>query len=49
MRTGLSLPDADAYALATAIRAGERANGEVRLESFNRKVNRAFADLHPAG
>jgi predicted nucleic acid-binding protein len=44
-RTKLKLPDA--YALATAIHAEKRGHDNVRIESFDRKVNKAFADLHP--
>lgn len=44
-RTKLKLPDA--YALATAIHAEKRGHGDVRIESFDRKVNKAFAELHP--
>ena len=44
-RTKLKLPDA--YALATAIHAEKRGHDDVRIESFDRKVNKAFAELHP--
>ena len=44
-RTKLRLPDA--YALATAIHAEKRGHEDVRIESFDRKVNKAFAELHP--
>ena len=44
-RTQLKLPDA--YALATAIYAEKRGHDDVRIESFDRKVNKAFAELHP--
>jgi predicted nucleic acid-binding protein len=44
-RTRLKLPDA--YALATAIHAEHRGHDEVRLEAFDRKVIKAYADLHP--
>lgn len=44
-RTKLKLPDA--YALATAIHAKKRGHEDVRIESFDRKVNKAFAELHP--
>ncbi len=44
-RTKLKLPDA--YALATAIHAEKRGHDNVRIESFDKKVNKAFADLHP--
>lgn len=46
VRTRLKLPDA--YALATAIHAEKRGYGEVRLESFDEKVVKAYASLHPA-
>ena len=45
-RTKLTLPDA--YALATAIHAEKRGHEDVRIESFDRKVNKAFAELHPS-
>ena len=45
VRTGLKLPDA--YALATAIHAERLGQGDVRLESFDAKVIRAYAALHP--
>ena len=45
MRTKLKLRDA--YALATAIHAEKRGHDEVRIESFDKKVVKAFADLHP--
>lgn len=44
-RTKLKLPDA--FALATAIHAEKRGHDDVRLETFDKKVNEAFADLHP--
>lgn len=44
-RTGLELPDA--YALATAIHAEHRGYDHVRLVSFDERVMRAHADLHP--
>lgn len=44
IRTKLKLPDA--YALATALHAEKRGQDDVRIESFDRNVNRAFADLH---
>jgi len=44
-RTQLKLPDA--YALATAIYAEKRGHDDVRIESFDRKVNKAFAELRP--
>lgn len=45
VRTGLKLPDA--YALATAIHAERRGHGGVVLESFDAKVVKAYASLHP--
>ena len=45
VRTGLKLPDA--YALATAIHAEKRGHSDVRLESFDAKVVKAHAALHP--
>ena len=45
VRTGLKLPDA--YALATAIHAEKRGHNDVRLESFDAKVVKAYAALHP--
>ena len=45
VRTKLKLPDA--YALATAIHAEKRGHDDVRIESFDKKVNKAFADLYP--
>jgi predicted nucleic acid-binding protein len=44
-RTKLKLPDA--FALATAVHAERRGHDDVRIESFDKKVNEAFADLHP--
>jgi predicted nucleic acid-binding protein len=44
-RTKLKLPDA--HALATAIHAKKSGHHDVRIESFDKKVKRAFADLHP--
>jgi predicted nucleic acid-binding protein len=44
-RTRLKLPDA--YALATAIHAEKRGHEDVRLETFDEKVTRAYAALHP--
>jgi predicted nucleic acid-binding protein len=43
--TGLKLPDA--YALATAIHAEKLGHSDVRLESFDAKVVKAYAALHP--
>jgi predicted nucleic acid-binding protein len=45
VRTNLKLPDA--YALATAIHAEKRGWDDVRLESFDDKVVKAYSDLHP--
>lgn len=45
VRTGLKLPDA--YALATAIHAEKHGHDDVRLESFDGKVIKAYAALHP--
>jgi predicted nucleic acid-binding protein len=45
VRTGLKLPDA--YALATAIHAEKHGHSDVRLESFDAKVVKAYAALHP--
>ncbi|HXY16969.1 MAG TPA: PIN domain-containing protein [Gaiellaceae bacterium] len=45
VRTRLKLPDA--YALATAIHAEKRGHDDVRLESFDEKVVKAYASLHP--
>ena len=44
-RTKLKLPDA--YALATAIHAEHDGHDDVRLETFDKKVVKAYADLHP--
>lgn len=44
-RTKLKLPDA--YALATAIHAEKRGWPDVRLESFDVEVVKAYAELHP--
>ena len=44
-RTKLKLPDA--YALATAIHAEHRGHDDVRLEAFDKKVVKAYCDLHP--
>lgn len=43
-RTNVKLPDA--YAIATAIHAEQRGHGDVRLESFDERVNKAYAGLH---
>jgi predicted nucleic acid-binding protein len=45
VRTRLKLPDA--YAIATAIHAEKRGHSDVRLESFDTKVVKAYAALHP--
>lgn len=45
IRTRLKLPDA--YALATAIHAEKRGHDDVRLESFDEQVVKAYAALHP--
>ena len=44
-RTNLKVPDA--YAVATAIHAEHRGWEDVRLESFDDDVVKAYADLHP--
>lgn len=44
-RTKLKLPDA--YAIATAIHAEKRGFEDVRLETFDAKVRKAYAGLHP--
>ena len=43
-RTQLKLPDA--YAIATAIHAEHRGWEDVRLESFDESLLKAYADLH---
>ena len=45
VRTGLKLPDA--YALATAIHAEKHGHDNVRLETFDAKVVKAYTALHP--
>jgi len=45
VRTHLKLPDA--YALATAIHAEKRGHSDVRVESFDEKVLKAYKALHP--
>jgi predicted nucleic acid-binding protein len=45
VRTRLKLPDA--YALATAIHAEKRGQADVRLETFDEKVIKAYKALHP--
>jgi predicted nucleic acid-binding protein len=44
-RTRLKLPDA--FALATAIHAEKRGHLDVRLETFDEKVIKAYKALHP--
>jgi predicted nucleic acid-binding protein len=44
-RTRLTLPDA--FALATAIHAEKRWQEDARIETFDKKVAKAFAELHP--
>jgi predicted nucleic acid-binding protein len=44
-RTRLKLPDA--YALATAIHAEQRGHADVRLESFDDRVIKAYTNLPP--
>lgn len=44
-RTRLKLPDA--YAVATAIHAEKRGHADVRLETFDEKVIKAYKALHP--
>jgi predicted nucleic acid-binding protein len=46
VRTRLKLPDA--YALATAIHAEKRGLADVRLESFDESVVKAYDALHPS-
>jgi len=45
-RTDLKLPDA--FALATAVHAEHRGFADVRLASFDKRVLRAHAELHPS-
>lgn len=45
-RTNLRVPDA--YVVATAIHAEKRGWENVRLESFDKRVAKAYASLHPA-
>lgn len=47
VRVQANLKLSDAFALATAVHAQTRWHDDVRLETFDKKVNRAFADLHP--
>ena len=42
-RTNVKLPDA--YAIATAIHAEKRGHGDVRLETFDEQVVKAYATL----
>ena len=44
-RTRLKLPDT--YALATAIQAEKRGHSDVRVETFDEKVIKAYKTLHP--
>jgi uncharacterized protein len=44
-QTNLKLPDA--YAVATAIHAEHRGWDDVRLESFDERVAKAYSDLQP--
>ena len=44
-RTNLKLPDA--YAVATAIHAEHRGWDDVRLESFDERVVKAYSGFHP--
>ena len=44
-RTQLKLPDA--YAIATAVHAERRGHADVRLETFDGKVTKAYKALHP--
>jgi predicted nucleic acid-binding protein len=44
-KTGLKLPDA--HALATAVHAEKRGHADVRLASFDERVTKAYAELHP--
>jgi len=39
--------DPSAYAIATAIHAEERGNDDVRLESFDKNVVKAYEQLLP--
>jgi predicted nucleic acid-binding protein len=45
VQTGLKLPDA--YALATALAAPDKAGSDVRLESFDVRVLKAYAAFAP--
>jgi predicted nucleic acid-binding protein len=44
-RTRLKLPDA--YALATAVHAEKRGHADVRLETFDERVIKAYESLYP--
>jgi len=46
VRTKLKLPDA--YAIATAVHAEKRGHDAVRLESFDKKVIKAYEALRPS-
>jgi predicted nucleic acid-binding protein len=46
-RTGIKLPDA--YALATCVHAEHRGATGVELATFDERVRKAHAALHPAG
>jgi predicted nucleic acid-binding protein len=46
-KTRVSLPDA--YALATAIHAERGSGDDVRIETFDKKVMKAHAELHADG
>lgn len=46
-QTKLNLPDA--YAVATAIHAEKRGWEDVRLETFDKRVTKAYASLHASG
>jgi predicted nucleic acid-binding protein len=45
VKTKLKLPDA--YAIATALNAKRRGGEDIRIESFDEKVLKAFASLRP--
>jgi predicted nucleic acid-binding protein len=45
VRTGLKLPDS--YAVATAVHAEKQGHADVRLETFDKKVIKAYKALHP--
>ena len=46
VRARTSVPVPDAFAIATALQAEKRGHGDVRLESFDDRVVRAYSDLH---